>query len=60
MKAARRQAACLEPSPGAARAEIVSAEFLDEFLLAVNDSIAALDAAFRVKSRFGVCSSIDT
>jgi hypothetical protein len=35
----------LKPAAGAARAGIVPAEFFDEFLVAMDDSEAALDAS---------------
>lgn len=42
-KAALRQAALLEPSAGAARAEVVPAELLLQQLAAVHDPLAPLD-----------------
>jgi hypothetical protein len=36
----------LKPAPGAARAEIVAAEFFDQFDATVNEPHAAFDAGF--------------
>ena len=57
MKPAAFETASLEALARPARARVIAAELLDEFLVAMDDAIAALDPGFAVESPSGVCSS---
>jgi hypothetical protein len=58
MKAVAFTAAALEPLAGAAGAEVVSPQLFDQFLVAVDNAVAALNGGFAVESPSGACSSI--
>jgi hypothetical protein len=58
LKASAFETAILESLSRATGALIVTAEFLDKFLVAMHDAIAALHGGFAVESPSGVCSSI--
>src|SRR5947207_11301608 len=47
----------LKAPVGSAWAGVVTAELLDELLVAVHDAIAALDACLATGTPYGVCSS---
>jgi len=50
------QTAFLEPFARAARAGIISFQFLDQFLVTVNHAVAALDLGLAVENPSGACS----
>src|SRR4029078_4183330 len=54
---ARLQAALLEQEPAAARARVVAAELLAEFLVAVNDPAAPLDVGLAQDTPCGAWTS---
>jgi len=57
MKAAAFAATFPEPFAGSARTWIIAAQLLDQFLIAMDEAVTALDAGFAVESPAGVCSS---
>ena len=46
----------LKPMAGAAGAGVITAEFLDQFLVAVDHAQTTLDLGFRVEIPSGACS----
>lgn len=50
----------LKPARGAAGAQVVATEFLDQFLIAVDDPIASLDAGFGREALAALTGDLET
>jgi hypothetical protein len=57
-KAVALQAALLITPARAAGARVIAAKLFDQFLVAMDDTLAALDGGFTVEIPSGACSSI--